>query len=142
MTAADDQSTPAARRRVRHDGGRKKPIKVLVNDDEYEQLSARAAACGLTVPSYLVLSGMQSLAAGADGPSMSPAQARALVAELYAVKRILRGSSTNLNQLTKSANATGEIPSEAWRHAERIARMEQRLDDVLASIAPELKPRT
>ncbi|MFC7344957.1 plasmid mobilization protein [Saccharopolyspora griseoalba] len=142
MSAADDSSTSNSRRRIRHNGGRRKQIYVRVTEDEHEKLAARAAASGLTVPSYLALAGMQSLAAGADGPSMTPPQARALVAELYAVKRILRGSSTNLNQLTKGANATGEIPPEAWHHAERIARMEQRLDDVLASIAPELKPRT
>ncbi|WP_406693315.1 hypothetical protein REH65_33325 (plasmid) [Saccharopolyspora sp. ID03-671] len=138
----DDASTANARRRVRHEGGRHKQIKVLVNENEYESLAARAAACNLKLPSYLVLSGLQSLATGSGSPSMSPAQVRALVAEVYALKRVIRGSATNLNQLTKSAHATGEIPPEAWHHAARIAGMDERLDAVLDSIAPELRPRS
>lgn len=142
MPAADDASTARSRRRIRHDGGRQKQIKVLVNEDEREQLAARAAATNLSLPSYLVLAGMQSPASGASGPSMSLPQVRAWVAELYAIKRILRGSSTNLNQLARAANASGEPQPEAQHHAERIARMEQRLDSLLEAVEPELKPRS
>lgn len=138
----DDASTANARRRVRHEGGRHKQIKVLVNESEHENLAARATACNLKLPSYLVLSGLQSLATGSGSPSLSPAQVRALVAEVYALKRVIRGSANNLNQLTKSAHATGEVPLEAWHHAARIASMDERLDEVLNSIAPELKPRS
>ncbi len=136
----DEPGLSHSRRRSRASGGRDRQIKVRLSEEEHEQVSARARASGLTEASYLALCGMENLV-GSSSSHLSLTQLRAWVAELYALKRILRGSATNLNQLTKLANATDEVPQESWHHGERIARMESRLSELLDAIGPELLPR-
>lgn len=127
-----------ARRRRKVAGGRERVVKVKLTDDEYAEVAARAAAVGLTVPGYLAVAGQQDIVAtGAGG--VSQLQLRALAAELYALKRILRGSGNNLNQLTRTTHATGEFQVEARHHANRIAQTMPRLDELLDGIR-ELLP--
>lgn len=137
----DDAPRPASsqgRRRVRHDGGRSKQVLVKLTEDEHATVAAYAAAAGMSPASYLAVRGQQSIAS--DRSSMSLPQARAWVAELYAIKRIVRGSANNLNQLVKAAHATGEVSEEILHHADRIARMEARVTTLLEAVGPELKP--
>lgn len=130
-----ERGTSGARRRRRNpDDPRDRLVRVRLNNEELANIAGRAAAIGLTVPAYLVLRGQDDVAAPQRGASLSPAQLRALAAELYALKRILRGAGNNLNQLTKVANATGDVPTEAYHHAALIARTLPRLEQFVAGL--------
>lgn len=132
-------SRSRARRRERDPAGaRRNLIGVKLNDDEHEKVLASAAAVNMQPASYLALRGVQDLAG--DSGAMPPPQLRAWVVELYALKRLLRGATTNLNQLTRVANATEAVPPEAWHHVRYIADMEERVTALLDTIGPELKP--
>lgn len=137
----EDVASARGRRRSRHEGGRDTQIKVRVNAAEKEKIAANAAAAGMTPNSYLALRGQDALAGG-EGSVMSLPQMRAWVAELYALKRITRGSANNLNQLVKAAHVTGEAAEEIRHHAARLANTEQRISELLEAIGPELKPRS
>jgi len=112
---------------------------VRFSDEEYARVRAGAAAMGnLSPAAYLAERATAPLVMPAAGTPLSAPQLRALAAELYALKRILRGASTNLNQLAMVANATGEFPTEAVHHARRIAEQRERLDAFLATVQPWL----
>ncbi|SDN13446.1 mobilisation protein (MobC) [Lentzea albidocapillata subsp. violacea] len=107
---------------------------VKLNDDEYEKISGRAAAAGLTSASFLALLGIQDVPDSAAPAKLTDVQLRALAAELYAIKRILRGAGTNLNQMAATANTTGEIDPTALLHAARAIKTQPRLDALLDEI--------
>lgn len=83
-------------------GGR--PIRVVVRltPGEYRVLAARAQDAGLTVPSYLALTGSRP-----DG--VAAADARSALTNIAGVRRVLAGVAGNLNQLTRKLHGTGEI---------------------------------
>ena len=136
-----EQGAGGGRRRQRDsDNPRDKQVLVRLNKAEYVAIAARAAAVGMRLPAYLAERGQEDLAPVQRGTSVSPAQLRALVAELYALKRILRGATTNLNQLTRVANATGEVPAEVRFHIERIARTMPRLEEFLDGLDEWMVP--
>jgi len=131
MTDANDRQ-PAARQRSRERGRRRdNQVLVKLNDDEYLKIKARAAAAGLTSASYLAVVGTQDVPEAAEGAKLTDVQLRALVAELYAIKRILRGMATNLNQMAAVANATGEIDPSALYNAAKAINTLPRLDAFL-----------
>lgn len=126
------------RRQAREQGGRDHSVLVRLTTKQFERIAAAAAAAGMSRPAYLAWCGEQPLRS--TEPSNLP-QLRAWVAELYALKRILRGSAHNINQAVKAGHVTGELEREAVFHMDRISRMEQRLDALLGAIGPELKPK-
>jgi len=142
--APEEQEAPrgAARlvgsRRRRRFGGRAHRVTVRLDSEEYAAVAARAAGSGLTVASYLAVAGRQdAIGEGGGRGGWSVEQRRALVAELFAVQRVLRGVATNLNQLTALANTQHEIPPAVAAAAEAAGRLMTRVERVVVALDPE-----
>lgn len=119
-------STNPGRRRPRKAGGRSRAVYVRLTDQESEIISARARAAGVSVPWFLVDAALD--------PRQSVAERRALIEELLSTRRLVGRVSNNLNQLTRVANATGEVPQEANAALEAVARVLTNLNETAAAI--------
>jgi hypothetical protein len=109
-------SRPLGRsRREREPVPRRVFQQVKLTEEERDQLRARAAELGVSVPRLMV----ESALGGATG--MAPDRQRE-VAELFEVRRLLATVANNVNQLARLANTTGEVG------------MQTRLEDALAEV--------
>ena len=130
--AEDERRPHRARQRSRTRGSRREnQVLVKLDDEEYEKVKSRAAVAGLTSASFLALLGTQDVPEAATAAKLTDVQVRAFAAELYAIKRILRGCGTNLNQMAAVANTTGEIDPTAMLNAARAINALPRLDELL-----------
>ena len=107
-------------------------------------MRSRAGVAGLSVPGYLM--------AAATGRAVDPArplerpapvggaavssaeELRTVAGELMAVRRIVSGIGTNINQLAMVGNATGVVPVEAGPALEAAARVLDRVEVTVAAI--------
>jgi hypothetical protein len=98
------------RRRANVEGGRPgSPIKVRVSEAERAELVARCReAGGITVQRLLVESAL-------SGGAGSPSERRAVVVELFGLRRTLSGMAVNLNQAARRANVGDGFPVEDVR---------------------------
>jgi hypothetical protein len=109
-------------------------VSVELSDDELQVLEQRSVeAGGITLARVLVES---ALCSGGE----TPAERRQLLVELFALRRVLSGMATNLNQAARRANAGDGFPVEAVRsdllELRRLAGPGGRIDvaiDVVAS---------
>jgi hypothetical protein len=148
-------------------GGRDNSVHVRLTDEELTLIEARAVGAGLTTASYLAEIGKaarpavlaSSLELGVDGGgdvgAVAPCapggllaeqgrvfgvlERRALAAELLGVRRILSGVATNLNQLAKVANSTGQVPPQVNPAADAVLRYLGRLEAVVAVLDPRVR---
>jgi hypothetical protein len=88
--------------------------KVKLTGEERDQLRARAAELGVSVPRLMVESALSAV--------NTPTDRRQMVAELFETRRLLATVANNVNQLAHSANISGQV------HEGR--RLEQTLADV------------
>jgi hypothetical protein len=88
--------------------------RVTLTVAEREQLRARAAELGVSVPRLMVESALQGVE--------TPTDRKQQVAELFEVRRLLATVANNVNQLARSANISGQV--DAGR------RLEQTLGEV------------
>lgn len=93
------------KRRRREEGGRPHRVVVRLSDRELELVSARAAAAARTVPALLA----DLALAPAQAPTLDPGTARALLVELFAIRRGLEKTGTNINGIARYAHGTGEV---------------------------------
>ena len=94
-----------------------------VSLEEYEQLSARAAEAGVSVPRFLVESSL--------GGGVSPSERRAWIASFLAARHQVAGAVNNLNQLARWANTNEAYPPGADRTAVALTDVLERLAAVL-----------
>ena len=121
MSAETDRRPKGRTRRAREPVRREVIQKVKLTDEERDELRARAAELGMSVPRLLV----ESALSGAE----TPTEHRRLVAELFETRRLLATVANNVNQLAHSANISGQV------HEGR--RLEQTLavvDDLVAQL--------
>jgi hypothetical protein len=90
------------RRRARESEPRRVQIQVKATEAERDQLRARAAELGVSVPRLLVES---ALAHG----TVTGTERRAEMVELFEVRRLLATVANNVNQLARMANISGEV---------------------------------
>jgi len=110
-------SRPLGRsRREREPVPRRVFQQVKLTETEQQQLRARAAQLGVSVPRLMV----ESALGGATG--MAPDRQRE-VAELFEVRRLLATVANNVNQLARLANTSGELGMQA-RLEEALAEVE------------------
>ncbi|GAA3707671.1 hypothetical protein GCM10022204_27030 [Microlunatus aurantiacus] len=132
---ASQTSRPRARaltrrRRENAPGGRRHRHSVLVTPEEEGVLVRLAAEQGVTVPRLLVE------AATAEPAGETASDRRELLTELFGVHRALGAVGNNLNQLTRAANATGDLAVELEHTLAAVRRQLVRLDDTLDGLAP------
>lgn len=103
-------------------------VQVKFTGEEYRAVVARAVAAGLTVPSYLALSGLrpEGVAAG---------DAKAALINVRGARRVLAGVANNLNQLTAKLHGTGEVDAALPAVVVAVERLMQRVDVAIAEVA-------
>lgn len=129
------ETKPRARamRRQRREnvpGGRTHRHEVTVTPAEEGLLVRLAAEQGVTIPRLLIE------AATAEKPGETATDRRELLAQLFGVHRALGAIGNNLNQLTRAANATGDVTEEVVHTLAAVRRHLDRLDDVLDGVGP------
>lgn len=92
------------RRQRRTPGGAQRRVNVRATEPDYAGLVARAAAAGLSLPRYLIESGLRD----SDGGWSLRGQ-RWWAERLDVVETRLIRVGTNLNQMAAATNATGEL---------------------------------
>ena len=103
-------------RRGREAAPRRVYQQVKLTEEEREQLRARAAELGMSVPRLMVESALSEV-------SWTPTERRRMqLAELFETRRLLATVANNVNQLARSANISGQVAQER--------RLEQTLVDV------------
>jgi hypothetical protein len=124
--SAEPTTRPKGRvRRAREPVAREVIQKVKLTEEERDQLRAKAAEVGVSVPRLMV----ESALSGVE----TPTDRRRLVAELFETRRLLATVANNVNQLAHSANISGQV------HEGR--RLEQTLADIDELVA-ELRQLT
>ncbi|MDQ1248534.1 MAG: hypothetical protein QG597_2907 [Actinomycetota bacterium] len=131
----------AARRRRRVPGGRRQMLNVRYTQEELEQVTARAAAAGWEVTSYVAEAALWGPTRTEDAPGrgvwafrMGAPERRAWAEELMAVRRIVGATANNVNQLARAANATGEVPVQAAVSLAACERAMNRLSALLEAL--------
>lgn len=114
-------------------------VTVRLTDAEAETIAARAAAAGISRQRLLVEAATAPpplVTAGGLGYGMTRSERNAVLAELFAARRLALAVSNNLNQLARAANATGRVPLELPAAADAARRAADRLQ----TAAEELRP--
>lgn len=119
----------ARRRRENVAGGRQHRHVVTVTPEEEGLLVRLAEEQAVSVPRLLVE------AATARPVGESATDRRDLLAQLFGLHRALGAVGNNLNQLTRAANATGEISTELEHTLSAVRRLLVRVDDTLDGLA-------
>ncbi len=125
MSEADERRLFGRQRRANAEVPQDRRYTVKVNADEDAQLRARAGAAGVTVPRLMFESAL-------DAHVVTDTQRKEVVAEVYAVRRLMATVANNVNQLARYANTEGVFPAEAdavlAEYRELVPRLRAALD--------------
>lgn len=111
-------------RRENVPGGRQHRHVVKVTPEEEAVLLRLASEQGITVPRLLV-------EAATAGGGESATQRRQLLAELFALHRLLGSMANNVNQIAKATNATLETQPDTAAALRGALRVMDRIDDAI-----------
>ncbi|MDJ0318591.1 plasmid mobilization protein [Arthrobacter antibioticus] len=109
-------------------GGRKKQHTYRVSVAEEAALKVRAQQYGISVARLVVESALSR-----EGESHSDRQA--LIQELAQVRTLLSRVSSNINQIARHANATGDFPADAAASVAAMRQLMLRIDDTVRGVA-------
>lgn len=113
------------------EGGRPHRHSIRLTDEEQAKVEAIAAEADLTIPHLIAETVLLAL----DGKDrLTVADRRALAAELALQQRALVAIGRNLNQLTRTANATGHAPPETAVALRAVARAAMRVEETLGRL--------
>ena len=101
MSAGPDTRPKGRVRRGREPAPRRVYQQVTLTEAEREQLRARAAELGVSVPRLMVEAALEG--------RETPTERKQQIAELFEVRRLLATVANNVNQLARLANTTGEL---------------------------------
>jgi Bacterial mobilisation protein (MobC) len=101
VSAGPDARPKGRVRRGREAAPRRVYQQVTLTEAEREQLRARAAELGVSVPRLMV----ESALSGVETPTDRKQQ----IAELFELRRLLATVANNVNQLARSANISGQV---------------------------------
>jgi hypothetical protein len=122
--SAEPATRPKGRvRRAREPVAREAIQKVKLTQEERDQLRARAAELGMSVPRLMV----ESALSGVE----TPTERRRLVAELFESRRLLATVANNVNQLARAANISGQV-HEGRRLEETLAEVDELVAELRA----------
>ncbi|MGH9089762.1 MAG: MobC family plasmid mobilization relaxosome protein [Acidimicrobiales bacterium] len=108
--------TWAGGRMARHPSGRHRQVGVRLSDAELDELRYRAEDAGVSPQRYL-------MEAALGGGTATAAARRRRVDEFGFLTRQLVRLGTNVNQLAKVANSTGQVPTGTSRALAAIERL-------------------
>lgn len=128
QAAGEGRRQERRRRRANVPGGRRHSHEVKVTPEEEALLLQRAEAQRVTIPRLLVESALAP-------QGETPTQRRELLAEMFAVNRLLGNLANNVNQIAKATNATGEWQSETTATLSAVRRTSARIDDAIDRLA-------
>lgn len=114
-----DRHHPTSSNRRRNRAARTERLEVRLSQEEYDALAERAMKVGLSLAAYMA-------AAALDKP-LTVSERRVLGSEVVQAERMLRGVSTNLNQLAEIANATGRVPEGTEQALAEVSQVCQRI---------------
>jgi hypothetical protein len=103
-------------------------VVVRFTDGEYQAVAVRAVAAGLTVPSYLALTGLRP-------EGVAAADAKSALTNIAGARRVLAGVASNLNQLTHKLHGTGEVDAALPAVLAAVERVSVRVEDAIADVA-------
>lgn len=131
---AESQAGSGPARLPRQTGGRRRVTKVLMSEDEYARVSAKAADLAVSIPRLLVESAFD------DAPTTT--ERRALYAELLALRRLLARLSEQVSELGADAGAQ-HAPMPEWTDVVgRVSAVLDRLDTATGYPSAPAGPRT
>lgn len=128
QAAGEGRRVERRRRRANVPGGRRHSHEVKVTPQEEALLLQRAEAQRVTIPRLLV-----EAALAPQGET--PTQRRELLAEMFAVNRLLGNLANNVNQIAKATNATGEWQAETAATLSAVRRTSARIDAAIDRLA-------
>jgi len=117
------------RRRANVDGGRSEAVLVRVTPAEKQLLAMVAEQAGVSVPRLLVESTLRN-----ESPQ-AVKDRRDLLALMRGVQQLVGRVGTNVNQITRAVNATGETGKELAGTLAGIRRMLDRVDEAMDEVA-------
>jgi hypothetical protein len=135
----DGDGVQRLRRQRRVPGGSVKRINCRTTEPTYGRLEDRARAAGLSLPRYLIESGLRD-----EAGQWSVRQQRWWVERLGVVETRLIRVGVNLNQIAAVANATGELDEGLVGTLGYVRVTLQRHEEILDAIDPsdpERRPR-
>ena len=122
----------SAARRRRVEGGRHHRHVVRVTPEEEAQLLALALRYRVSVPKLLVDS---ALAGGSEAAASNASVRHALITELFGLHRLLANVANNVNQMTRTLHATGELPPQTGEVLAAARRTAEKIDDVIDGLS-------
>ena len=128
QAAGEERRQERRRRRANVPGGRRHSHEVKVTPEEEAMLLRRAEAQRVSIPRLLVESALAP-------QGETPTQRRELLAEMFAVNRLLGNLANNVNQIAKATNATGEWQAETAATLSAVRRTSARIDDAIDRLA-------
>jgi hypothetical protein len=141
VEAAAERSAGQARaqRRRRVEGGRRNQVLVRFSDEEFASVSAKARAARLSLPA-LVASAAINLTRGEEDASgrLAPHEVRALIIELFAIRRGMANAGRNINDVNRFALGTGRLKEDTEAAVRELRAATERLDAFLAHVADYL----
>lgn len=129
------RSGGARRRQSNAPGGRSVRREVKLTPEQDLALGLHAASMEVTIPRLLV----ESALSASRGETAT--ERRDLLATLFALQKGLSAVGTNVNQLTRAANATGEIQGELAEALTYLRRTVERIDECLDALSLEAGQR-
>lgn len=108
-------------------GGRTTKKTYRVSEREEAALKAKAASYGISVARLLVESALSN---GGD----SHTDRKAMIQELAQIRTLLGRVSSNVNQIARHANSTGEFPDDAAAAVEAMRRLMLRIDETVRAV--------
>lgn len=117
------------RRRANVEGGRQFRHEVKVSPEEEGALLRLALAQNVTVPRLLV----ESALATETGQTVT--ERREVLAELFAVHRLLAVNSNNVNQIARATNATHEVQPATVQTLAKLREVADRVDQVIERLS-------
>ena len=121
-------------RRARVTGGRPHSVCVRMTDEEFAYISARAANARLSVAALLAVNALTA----EDQPVIDPGRLRAMVIELYAVRRGMSNAGRNINDVARFALGTGALKENTDLSVREFRAAVARLDGFLSVLAQYL----
>ena len=136
MTEGREEPAPptwSGGRTTRHPSGRHRQVGLRVSDAELEALRRLALAAGVSPQRFL-------LKATLHGGPVTVAERRRRVDELGFLTRQLVGLTTNVNQLAKVANGTGQVPAGTARALAAVEQLASQLGRATERVSGAVGP--